>query len=78
MGLKKIWTEAEIEMSLIEFFNSDLFKYDAPVRATDDLLRNGLLDSFGFVTLMCYMDEKYGLSVATEDLLEIHHSFEPA
>ena len=65
--------EAAIRHALVELFNSDAFRPSEPVGPNDELLRNGLLDSFGFVVLLGHLDATYGVTLETDDLLELDH-----
>jgi acyl carrier protein len=45
-----------------------LFEFDSKVRADTDLFETGLIDSYGFIELVKFLEGAYGVSLSVDDL----------
>jgi acyl carrier protein len=62
--------KSELRQFIVENF---MFGQENPAFADSvSLLENGLIDSTGVLELVAFVEEKYGISVADEDLLPVN------
>lgn len=45
-----------------------LFEFGAEVTADSDLFNAGLIDSYGFIDLVAFLEQTYGVSLSDDDL----------
>jgi acyl carrier protein len=60
-----------VEETLREFIVTELSWPEGPSALTDDLplIASGAVDSLGLVQLVSFVESRYGISVATEDVV---------
>ncbi|WP_258341596.1 acyl carrier protein [Saccharopolyspora gregorii] len=46
-----------------------LFEFDAETTEDTDLFQAGILDSFGYISLMTHIEERYGVQFEEDELL---------
>ncbi|MFK0292465.1 acyl carrier protein [Streptomyces sp. NPDC090442] len=46
-----------------------LFEFDETINPDTDLFKAGVIDSFGYVKLMSFLESEFSLKISTEDIL---------
>lgn len=46
-----------------------MFEFDAEVTEETDLFKAGILDSFGYISLMTHIEQEYGVRFGEDELL---------
>lgn len=46
-----------------------LVEFDADVTPQDDLFKTGVIDSFGYIQLMKFLEDEFALQIGDEDIL---------
>lgn len=57
-----------MEQKIIDFIQNIASEKDIDVERDTDLFENYILDSFGILRLLAYLDEELGIEFSTEDL----------
>lgn len=61
-----------MERSLKNFMEDHfLFEFGEDVETNDDLFKAGILDSFGYVQLLRFIEDRFGISFKDQDLSEL-------
>lgn len=61
---------ADFETAIARFINETfLFDFDAETTSATDLFEAGLIDSFGFVQLVSFLEETFSIEVTEDDLV---------
>ncbi|MPY50106.1 acyl carrier protein [Streptomyces acidicola] len=47
-----------------------MFEFDSEITEDTDLFKAGVLDSFGYVSLMAHIEQHYGVRIGEEGLLD--------
>ncbi|MGW0889921.1 acyl carrier protein [Saccharopolyspora sp. NPDC002578] len=46
-----------------------MFEFDAEITEETDLFKAGILDSFGYISLMTHIEQEYGVQFGEDELL---------
>ncbi|GAA2564074.1 hypothetical protein GCM10010435_40340 [Winogradskya consettensis] len=46
-----------------------LFDFDDTITADTDLFKAGVIDSFGYVRMMKFLEQQFGVEISAEDIL---------
>lgn len=46
-----------------------LFEFDAEITPDTDLFKAGVIDSFGYVSMMQFLEEQFSVRIAAEDMV---------
>ncbi|MFB7634871.1 acyl carrier protein [Streptomyces sp. NPDC056149] len=46
-----------------------LFEFDETITSDTDLFKAGVIDSFGYVKMMSFLESEFSLKISTEDIL---------
>jgi acyl carrier protein len=60
----------QIEQDLFEYIGKSTHVDNKKVNANTMLFKEGIFDSMGFVLLVDFLEEKYGIKAADDDLIE--------
>lgn len=61
-----------MEQTLKDYMeNHFLFEFDEDVATDEDLFKAGILDSFGYVQLLRFIETEFGISFQDQDLAEL-------
>ncbi len=58
--------ERELRTFIVENF---LFGEERPLASDDSFLESGMIDSTGMLSLISFLEERYGFSIETEELV---------
>lgn len=61
-----------MEQTLIDFMQDHfLFEFGEDVETDEDLFKAGIIDSFGYVQLLRFIESQFGISFKDTDLAEL-------
>jgi len=62
-------TQSTLQHNIREFMSRTfLFEFGADVRDDTDLFETGLIDSYGFIELVKFLEQTYGVELSVDDL----------
>jgi len=62
-------SQDDIQLAISQYMTEAfLFDFDESITETSNLFKQGLIDSFGFVQLIGFIEERFGLSFSEDDL----------